>query len=141
MARRSNHNHSPIDPDDYTGIVGRTFAKHDRLPLLVIGPHAWNRWTLGRIGCPHPAAAATLNRVIQQLKITTIGELADRAQEIGTFKGCGVTAYWTVLAILRDTGYDVHKVHHEDVTYHTVKARATREAQRDTPRRTRKKKG
>ena len=137
MARQTNH--APIDPGDYTGIVGQTFAKHERQPLLVIGKHQWNRWTLGRLGCPHPVAAATVNRIIQQLNISTVGELADRAQEIGTFKGCGVTAYWTVLAILRDAGYDVHKVHHETVTYHTVKQRAVREAQREEPRRTRKK--
>ncbi len=135
MSRRE---HAPIDPADYTRIVGQTFAKHERLPLLVIGKHQWNRWTLGRLGCPHPVAAATLNRIIQQLKITTLSELADRAQEVGTFKGAGVTAYWTVLAILRDAGFDVVKVHHENVTYDTVKQRALREESRDKPRRKRK---
>jgi len=131
----------PIDPTDYTRIVGQTFAKHERLPLLVIGKHQWNRWTLGQLGCPHPVAAATLNRIVQQLQITTLMELAERAQEIGTYKGCGVTAYWTVLAILRDAGYNINKVHGENVTYDTVKHRARREDARDNPVRKRRKKG
>jgi hypothetical protein len=122
----------PFDPDDYTRILGQTFAKHERAPLLVIGKQQWNRWSLGRLGCPHPVAAGTLNRVIQHLQITTLAELAERAQEIGTFKGCGVTTYSTVLAILRDAGYNPEKVHNATVTYDTVKHRATREETRGT---------
>jgi len=69
-------------------------------------------------------AAASVNRIVQQLGISSLGELADRAHEIGTFKGLGVTAYWTVLAILREAGFDVAKVHEVDVSYATVKRRA-----------------
>jgi hypothetical protein len=131
-------NLTPIDPDEHIRVIGKTFARHERLPLLVIGNRVWNRWDLGRMGCPHPVAAATLNRVIDQLKIRTLEELADRAQEIGTYKGCGITAYWTVLAILRSAGYKVNDIHHVDVTYDTVKKRAIREQQKDSPTRKRR---
>lgn len=118
-----------IDPGDYQEIVGATFVKHERLPILSIGQHVWTRWTLGRLGVPHPVAAAALNRVVQELGITTIAGLARHAHVIGQYKGLGVTAYWTMLAILRSHGYDVKEVHGEDVTYTTIKARA-RKAQK-----------
>ena len=126
-----------VDPGDHVGIVGQTFVKHERQALLQIGDRTWTRWSLGRLGVPHPVAAANLNRVVQQMKITSLSDLADRAQEIGTFKGLGVTAYWTVLAILKEAGYDVAKVHGADVTYASVKQRAIREEQRTAPKRRR----
>lgn len=129
MARQPRTQNGGVDPADYARIVGSTFVKREQAPLLVIGGQYWTRWTLGRLGCPHPMAAANLNRVVQQMKITSLEDLADRAQEIGMFKGLGVTAYWTVLAILRDAGFNVDKVHGEDVSYATVKHRAIREEQ------------
>lgn len=125
-----------VDPNGYVQIVGRAFARQEHAPLLIIGDRVWNRWSLGRLGCPHPVAAANLNRVIQQMKIQTLADLAARAHEIGTFKGLGVTAYWTVLAILRDAGFNVKTVHGTDVSYATVKQRAIRQEER--PRRTRR---
>jgi hypothetical protein len=119
-------NGSPIDPADYAGIVGSGFVKRERQAVLAIGNLQWNRWSLGRLGCPHPMAAANLNRVIQSMKITTLQDLADRAHEIGSYQGIGVTAYWTILAILREQGFDVATVHGEDVSYHAVKAREMR---------------
>jgi hypothetical protein len=114
------------DPAAHIQILGKGFATRDHAPVLVIGKYSWNRWSLGRLGCPHPVAAANLNRVVQQLGITTLNNLADRAHEIGTFTGLGVTAYWTVLAILESAGYDVQRVHAADVTYHTMKAQDVR---------------
>ena len=121
---------STVDPADYVSIVGQSFVKHERAPLLVIGRHAWDRWTLGRLGVPHPKAAAALNRVIQHLGITTLAQLADHARTIGDYRGMGVTAYWTVLAILREAGYDVVDVHHEPVSYGTLKQRARKRQRR-----------
>src|SRR5262245_37653896 len=87
------------NPADYVGIVGQSFVRYEQRPLLVIGKHSWDRWSLGRLGCPHPKAAAALNRVQQHLDIRAMADLASRAHDIGNFKGMGVTAYWTVLAI------------------------------------------
>lgn len=127
-----------VDPTTHARILGQGFATHDHRPLLVIGRHQWNRWSLGRLGCPHPMAAAKLNRVIQQMQITTLGDLADRAHEIGCFKGLGVTSYWTVLAILEGAGYNVEQVHAADVTYQTIKGRALKEEATPKPRKKRR---
>lgn len=137
MSRRDADD--PFDPNHYLNIFGLTFAKHERAPLLSIGNQHWNRWTLGRLGCPHPVAAATLNRVIQHLKITTIAELREHAAEIATYKGCGITVYSLVIAIVRDAGHDPLKVHTADVTYTTLKQRAMREERAAEPRRKRRK--
>ena len=80
-----------VDPADYVAIVGSTFAKHDHTPLLVIGRHKWDRWSLGRLGCPHPVAAAALNRVIQELRINSLSDLARNIHQIGAYRGLGVT--------------------------------------------------
>jgi len=79
-------------------------------------------------------AAASLNRVLRELRITTLGGLAEHARELGAFKGLGVTAYWTVLAILREAGYSVEEVHGESVTYDTLKQRLKQAQQRNQPR-------
>jgi hypothetical protein len=123
-----------VDPREYTAIIGQTFVKREYAPLLVIGKHAWTRYSLGRLGVPHPVAASSLNRVCQELRITTLPALAENARQLGAFKGLGVTAYWTVLAILREAGYDVEEIHGEDVTYDTLKMRAKRDQQRRQPR-------
>lgn len=123
-----------VDPSDFVGIVGRTFAQREHAPLLVIGRHRWDRWQLGRLGCPHPVAAAALHRVVRELRITTLAGLAAHASEIGRYRGLGVTAYWTVLAILRSAGYDIRQVHGEDVTYLTLKARGRRDRKRTSRR-------
>jgi len=124
----------------HVGILGQTFVKHERQALLVIGHMQWDRWALGRLGCPHPMAASKLNRVVQQLGIRNLSDLAARAHEIGTYKGIGVTTYWLILAILEHEGYEVQKVHGEDEgSYHAMKARAIKEANAAKPRKRRKK--
>lgn len=112
-----------IDPADYASIVGQTFVKHEHAPILRIGDVTWTRYTLGRLGCPHPIAASRLNKVMQQLNITSLQDLATHAQDIGTYEGCGVTTYWTVIAILRQAGYKVEEVHGQNVTYQTMQRR------------------
>jgi hypothetical protein len=126
------------DPADYVAIVGRTFVAYGQRPLLTIGKLSWTRYALGRLGCPHPHAAVTLQRVVTELRITSLAQLAAHAAEIGQFKGVGVTAYWVVLAILRDAGYDVQRVHPEPVTFHTLKQRARRVEARQPKRRRRR---
>lgn len=138
VPRRRSPLRGSVDPGDYVGIVGESFLAHERRPLLSIGTRTWSRWSLGNLGCPHPMAATALNRVVQELGITSMAGLAARATDIGKYKGLGVTAYWVVLAILREAGFDVEAVHGQDVTYQTMKqrARAVEEAQRkrDAPR-------
>jgi hypothetical protein len=124
-----------VDPADYARIVGQTFVKHEHAPVLTIGGLAWNRFSLGRLGCPHPIAASRLNKVVQQLGIASLADLAARAQEIGSYEGCGVTAYWTVIAILRNAGYTVEEVHPEDVTFHTMQQRDRKRAAGEKPTR------
>jgi hypothetical protein len=62
-----------------------------------------------------------------------MADLAANVHRIGAYKGLGVTAYWTVLAILREAGFDVAAVHEEPVTYLTMKARARRHAAKHKP--------
>jgi hypothetical protein len=109
-----------VDPSDHQKIVGATFAKHDHLPLVVIGDRSWNRWQLGRIGCPHPVAAMRVNRVIKTLGIKTVREFLDRASEFGRFKDLGVTSYWTVLALAADCGRSIEEVHGEEQSFYAM---------------------
>jgi len=80
-------------------------------------------------------AACRLNRVLMQLGITTLAALAARLQDVGSFVGIGVTAYWVCLAILTEAGYEATAVHGADVTYATVKARAIKERAKTRQRR------
>lgn len=109
-----------VDPMAYQKIVGATFAKAEHLPLVTIGNRSWNKWQLGRIGCPHPGAAVRVNRVIKALRIRTVEEFLERAADFGRFKDLGVTSYWTVLALARDCGADIDMVHHSDKSFHAV---------------------
>jgi len=127
-----------VNPADYVDIVGKSFVNHERQPLLTIGNRHWDRWRLGRLGVPHTVAASNLNRVLQQLGITSLSMLAAQLSDVGTFSGIGVTAYWVCLAILKEAGYEPATVHKADVTYGTVKARALKQERRDHPRRQRK---
>lgn len=115
-------------PERWTNILGSTFAKQEHLAILTIGSLRWDRWHLGRLGCPHPVAAQTLNRVCQELRITTLAGLAKNIREIGNYKGIGTTAYALALAILGEHNYDLNAVHSEERTYITLKARARRAA-------------
>lgn len=109
-----------VDPMAHQKIVGATFAKAEYRPLVVIGKRQWNKWQLGRIGCPHPSAAVKVNNMIQVLGIKTPSEFVERAQEFGGFKGLGVTAYWVALAIAQECGGDIDDVHGERASFHTV---------------------
>jgi hypothetical protein len=111
-------------PERWVNILGRTFAQREHTPVLRIGTRTWDRWHLGRLGCPHPVAAATLNRVVTELRITTLAGLADQIQTIGLYRGVGTTAYALALAVLREGGFDLNAVHANDVTYITLKQRA-----------------
>ncbi len=113
-----------VDPMAHQKIVGATFAKAEHHPLVVIGKKQWNKWQLGRIGCPHPSAAVRVNRMIQQLGIKTPAEFLQRAHEFGGFKGLGVTCYWTALALAHDLGGDIDSVHADDHSFHSVHRRA-----------------
>ena len=132
--RRSLHDATVVNPADYIGVVGQHFVKRERSAVLVIGTQTWDRWTLGRLGVPHPRAAAMLNRVVQQLNITSLPALAQQARAIGDYQGIGVTAYWTICAILREAGYDVLEVHADTVTFDTLKQRAKARAAKERVR-------
>jgi hypothetical protein len=137
-AHRAAYGRVFVTPGDYVRIIGATFVKHEHQPLLTIGTHHWDRWALGRLGCPHPVAAANINRVLQQLQITSLAELAARIHEVGTFKGMGHTAYWTCLAILREGGWEPEAVHQVDVSFSALKARAMKAEQQAEPAKRRK---
>jgi hypothetical protein len=127
----------PIDPEDVVQIVGQTFVRHEYQPVLAIGKLTWSRLDLARANCPHPKAGAALTRICQQLGITTLQQLADRAPELGTYKGLGVTAYYTVLGILKQAGFPAAQVHGQDVSFSTLKQRARLEMERTTNHRRR----
>jgi|SRR5262252_500489 len=128
-----------LNPYDYQKIFGITFCKHEHAPLISVGrgkgEHAWTRWELGRLGVPHSAAAVRLNRIIQQLRIASLDELAQQAHAIGNYKGLGVTCYAVLLAILRASGYDIEQVHETDVTYASMKRRAMKDEEKPRKRR------
>jgi hypothetical protein len=125
------------DPTHLTAILGTTFAKHEHIPILTIGEWHYDRWALGRLGCPHAMAASRLHRVCQELRIRTLEGLAREIHTIGAYKGLGVTAYYIALAILAEHGFDPVEVHNDPVTFATLKTRATKTQKRSTrkPRR------
>ena len=122
------------NPADYVGILGKTFVQNEHGALLEIGTQRWNRWTLGRLGCPHPMAAIKLNRVCRELSIKSLAQLAKAAPQIGRYKGLGVTVYWVVLAILDEAGYDPETVHGEEASYLTMKRRALDVTRKHAPK-------
>jgi hypothetical protein len=131
-----NNGHSrrnPLDPAGYRHILGATFSQAEHRAVITIGNRSWSKWQLGRIGCPHPAAATRVARMMQQLGITTVQQFLERAHEFGSFKTMGVTCYWTVLALARDLGGTIEQVHGDARSFHAIHTRALKEA--ETPRR------
>jgi len=127
-------------PDKWTDILGVTFAKHEHATLLAIGSLHWDRWHLGRLGCPHPVAALRLHAVCHELRITSLPQLKENIRQIGNYKGIGTTSYALALAILQEHGYNIKSVHADDVSYITIKQRARKviakqQKQRKRPRR------
>jgi hypothetical protein len=109
-----------LDPRTYQKIVGSTFANADHQPLITIGGRSWNRWQLGRLGCPHPAAATRVQRVLKTLQITSVEDFLGRVHEFGRFKALGVTSYWVVLALAADCGARIEKVHGDDRSFSSI---------------------
>lgn len=121
MARSStNGNSKYVDPRQYQGILGSTFATQSHRPLITIGPRSWNKWQLGRLGCPHPSAAVRIQRVLETLRITTTKEFIARASEFGRFENIGVTCYWVVLALVADCGGDIEEAHGEEKSFNAI---------------------
>lgn len=120
MSRRP----TAVDPQAYTKILGSTFGKAEHRSLITIGNRSWSKWELGRIGCPHPAAAVRVARMIAQLEIRTTKDFLSRAHEFGGFKGQGVTCYWTVLALARDLGAEIEAVHGDARSFHAIHTKA-----------------
>jgi hypothetical protein len=121
---------SPLDPSDFIPILGSTWVKQERQPLLQIGNQTFDRQELASYGCTHMTAALKLNRIIQELRIRSFDSLAKQIHEVGTFRGVGATTYFVILALLRAYGYQPDKLHGESVTFHTVKSRAIKAARK-----------
>lgn len=111
---------SALDPQAYQRIVGATFAKAEHRTVITIGNKTWSRYELGRLGCPHPAAASRVAQLLARLGIRTRDEFLDRAHEFGGFKSIGVTCYWVVLALARDLGADIETVHDSDRSFAVI---------------------
>lgn len=119
-----------VDPQAFQRIVGATFTKAEHHPIIRIGSRTWSKWDLGKLGCPHPAAAHRVARMIAQLRIRTEREFVDRAHEFGGFKSMGVTCYWLVLALASALGADIETVHGSDRSFLTIHRRALKPATR-----------
>lgn len=132
MAKSNGSRSVAVDPQSYAGILGSTFAKHDHQPLITVGNRSWTRWQLGRLGCPHPAAAVRIQRIIKTLRIQTPAEFVERASEFGKFESIGVTCYWVVLALVADLGGDIEKAHGEERSFQAVHTGALK-AMKPTP--------
>lgn len=113
-----------VDALAYQKIVGATFAKAEHRPLVTIGKRSWDKWQLGRIGCPHPGAAVRVQRVITALGIKSIPEFLAHASDFGRYKDLGVTSYWTVLALAQDCGADIEHVHGSDQSFSSIHTKA-----------------
>jgi len=128
MPRR--HIPTALDPRAFTNIVGSTFANADHRPLIRLGSRAWNKWDLGRLGCPHPVAAVKVARVLHTLGITTPAAFLAAAPTFGAFRDIGVTSYWVVLALVHDLGADPAQVHGaERPSFHAIHRHALKQEQ------------
>jgi len=132
---RRRVNGAPVDPQAFQKIVGSTFSKAEHRAVIAIGTRTWSKWDLGRLGCPHPAAATRVARMVAQLQIKTAREFIDRAHEFGGYKSMGVTCYWLVLALCSELGADIEAVHGTDRSFHTIHRLALKP---DTPKRRRR---
>ena len=134
MSRR-RVNGTPVDPQAFQKIVGSTFSKAEHRAVIAIGNRTWSKWDLGRLGCPHPAAATRVARMVAQLQIKTAKEFIDRAHEFGEYKSLGVTCYWLVLALASDLGADIEQAHGSDRSFYTIHRLALKP---DTPKKRRR---
>lgn len=132
--RGSSSNGTPptFDARTYQRIFGATFADASHRALITIGTRTWTKWQLGRLGCPHPAAAAAVQRALDTMRITTPAQLIERAPEFGKYARLGVTAYAVVMALVLDCGGDVEQAHGDEASFHAIHARALR-AMQPTP--------
>lgn len=126
MARSNGTKQISVDPAAYQGILGSTFAKAEHHPLITIGPRSWTKWQLGRLGCPHPAAAVRVQRILKTLRINSPEEFIERASEFGRFEKVGVTCYWLVLALVADCGGDIELAHGETKSFQAIHGAALR---------------
>jgi hypothetical protein len=100
--------------DHFVPIVGVTFVKREKVPLVQIGNVTFDRRQLGQMGLVHPMAARKLNQVLQELRIRTFDALAKELPQLLHYKGCGVTTYFACLMILQSQGFNPQKPHGAD---------------------------
>ena len=94
IRRRRSRSMVTVNPADYVNIVGQSFVKHERQPLLTIGNRHWDRWRLGQLGVPHPVADES-ESCGESLGITS-QMLADPVVGCQHLRRHWVTAYWRV---------------------------------------------
>ena len=94
-----------LDPSEFTPILGASWVKKERLPLLQIGSQTFDRLELAAFGCTHPTAALKLNRIVQDMRIRSLDSLANQIHEIGNYRGVGATTYFVILSLLRHCRY------------------------------------
>ena len=112
-----------VTPEQWQPILGATFVKKGRQPVLEIGGKTWNQYQLGQMGAAHPSAARHLNGVIQQLEIKSMKDLAAKLPGIAALKGTGATTVFVVMALLANQGIDAESAYGADVTVSALKAR------------------
>ena len=127
-----------LDPSEFTPILGASWVKKERLPLLQIGSQTFDRLELAAFGCTHPTAALKLNRIVQDMRIRSLDSLANQIHEIGNYRGVGATTYFVILSLLRAYGYKAEKVHGDTVTFFTLKSRAMKAARKRPAKRPRR---
>lgn len=109
-------------PEDYPKIFGRNFATRNNGTVLAIGHRQYTKYQLGAIGCPHTAAARELHRVIQQLGITSLENLAryKTPEDFVGIKGFGETAFYALTCVLRDAKLSMNSFYKSKVTVSTL---------------------
>jgi len=123
-----------VTPDRYGTILGATFLKQHSGPILKIGAKTWTRYELGALGCPHLFAARLLDGVVQQMKITSVKQLASVTDEIALLEGVGATVLYLILAICDQANIGADSCYHENVTLQSLKTRRRNSLKKKTRR-------
>lgn len=109
-------------PGDYPKVFGQNFAKRNLGTIVTIGKRQYNKYQLGRMGCPHVTAARTLDRTLKQLNVKSLEDVATKMspEDFVGLKGFGVTAFYALTCVLRDAGVPLSEFYRSKVTVETL---------------------
>lgn len=121
-----------MTPNDYPAIFGSDFAKRNRGTLVTLHGVNYDKYTLGRIGCPHPNAARRVNQALKDLGVISFTDLAKRfsPEDFVNLKGFGITAFYALTCMLRDQKIPVKEFYQSKVTVTTLQHNIRKQSRR-----------